>query len=54
MSKFEEAVNRMFSRVFVCRNCKSKLRTDMQKILKKEVTCRKCGCKAFRPVKKTK
>jgi hypothetical protein len=51
MARFEESANRMFYRVFVCRNCKTKLRTDMARILQKKVACRVCGGKTFRPIK---
>jgi len=51
MAKFKEAMQRMFGRVFVCKNCKSKIRTDMSRILLKKVSCRSCGGKNFRPIK---
>ena len=52
MAKIHEAQNRLFKNVFVCKNCKSKVKADVQKILKGKVLCRKCGKKAFRPLKK--
>jgi len=51
MAKFKEAANRMFSRVFVCKNCKTKKKTDMYRILLKSVSCKVCGSKQFRPIK---
>lgn len=54
MSKFEEAINRMFNRVFICRNCKAKLRTDRVKIVNGEAICKKCGSRNFRPIKSKK
>ena len=54
MSKFPEAMRRMFGNVFVCRRCKTKMRSSMLKVLKKEVTCRKCGGRSFRAIKKSK
>lgn len=43
---------RLYNRVFVCRVCKSKLRTDSVKIKLGEVKCRKCGSRALRPKKR--
>lgn len=52
MAKIAEATNRLFKNIFVCKNCQSKMRADAQKILKGKVRCRKCGKKAFRPIKR--
>ena len=52
MGKIPEAQNRLFKNVFVCKNCKSKIKSSPQKILEKKVKCRKCAKKAFRPLKK--
>jgi len=52
MAKIPEASARMFKNVFVCKNCRNKLRSSPQKILNGKVKCRKCGKKAFRPLKK--
>jgi len=54
MAKFAEAINRMFGRVFVCRNCKTKIKTDMQKVIAGEARCKKCGGKTFRPIKRSR
>lgn len=54
MAKFEATANRIFNRVFVCRRCKTKVRVDIKKVLAKQVVCKKCGMKNFRPIKKTK
>ena len=54
MAKIPEAQNRLFKNVFVCKNCKVKMKADIQKILKGKVKCRKCGKGAFRPIKKGK
>lgn len=48
MVKIAEATRRMFHNVFVCKKCKSKLRTDRNRIKKGIVKCRKCGSKALR------
>ena len=52
MVKFPEAQKRLFGNVYVCRNCKSKMRSNPQKINLGKQKCRKCGKKAFRPIKK--
>lgn len=51
MVKIPEAQHRLFDNVFVCRKCKTKMRTQNIRVMKKEVKCRKCGCKALRPKK---
>ena len=51
-TKIQEATNRMFKNVFVCKSCHTKKRADPQKILKGKVKCRKCKKTAFRTVKK--
>ncbi|MBL7169511.1 MAG: 50S ribosomal protein L40e [Candidatus Aenigmarchaeota archaeon] len=51
---FPEAMNRLFSRVFVCRKCKSKIRTDYSRVRDGKVKCRKCGSKQLRPKRKEK
>lgn len=52
MAKFEEAANRYLKNMFVCRNCKTKRRAPMLKVLAGKITCRKCSSKALRPVRK--
>ena len=52
MAKIAEANARIFKNVFVCKACQSKMKTTPQKILDGKVKCRKCGKKAFRPLKK--
>ncbi|HJX50909.1 MAG TPA: 50S ribosomal protein L40e [Candidatus Nanoarchaeia archaeon] len=52
MAKIPEAQNRLFRNVFICKRCNSKIRSDPLKILLGKVKCRKCGYKAFRPIKK--
>ena len=54
MVKFPEAEARLYKNIFVCKKCKSKQRASMQKILQGKVTCRSCGAKAFRAIKKAK
>jgi len=52
MAKILEAQNRLFKNVYVCKKCHAKIRAEPQKILKEKVKCRKCGKRAFRPLKK--
>lgn len=52
MAKIPEAQNRIFKNIFVCKKCRTKIRSDSQKILKGKVKCRKCKKNAFRPLKK--
>lgn len=52
MAKFQEATKRLFSNIYVCRSCKSKIRADPAKVMKGAVRCRKCFSRALRPVKK--
>ncbi len=49
---FPEAVSRIFTRVFVCRVCKSKIRADPAKVRLGKVKCRKCKLKSLRPKKR--
>jgi ribosomal protein L40E len=49
---FPEAVARLYSRVFVCKVCKSKIRADPAKVKAGKVKCRRCGSKALRPKKR--
>ncbi len=53
MVKFPEAQVRLFGNVYVCRNCKTKIRSTPQKINLRKQKCRNCGKKVFRPIKKT-
>jgi len=54
MARFDEAVARLFNRVYVCKKCKSKKRIDIRKVIQKKALCKKCGSKYFRPIKKTR
>ena len=51
-TKIHEAQDRLFKNMFVCKRCKTKMRSDPQKILKGKVKCRKCGRSQFRVLKK--
>lgn len=52
MAKIPEAQARLFKNVVVCKNCKTKRKAEPLKILGGRVKCRKCGKRAFRPVRK--
>jgi len=52
MVKFPEAEARIFRNMFVCRKCKTKIRASSMKVRLGKVSCRKCGSKALRSVKK--
>ncbi|MFZ5955136.1 MAG: hypothetical protein ACOYT4_01820 [Nanoarchaeota archaeon] len=51
-AKLPAALNRMFKNVFVCKNCKHRIKVEPLKILNGKVRCRKCKQKDFRIVKK--
>ena len=52
MVKFPEANARLHKDMFVCRKCKRKMRTNNMKVLQGKISCRKCGSKALRVVRK--
>ncbi|MBI4149333.1 hypothetical protein HY491_02715 [Candidatus Woesearchaeota archaeon] len=52
MAKFPESEARRYRNMFVCRVCKSKIRTTMMRVIAKKVSCRKCGSKALRQIRK--
>ena len=52
MVKFAEAEVRKFRNVFVCRKCKTKIKSPNIKIIQGKVSCRRCGSRAFKAVRK--
>ncbi len=52
MAKFPEAEARIFRNMFVCRKCKTKIRANPMKVFAGKISCRKCGSKALRAVRK--
>jgi ribosomal protein L40E len=52
MVKFAEANARLYKNIFICRRCKSKIRTSMMRVLAGKVKCRKCNYAFVRPVRK--
>lgn len=53
-TKFVEAENRLFKNVYVCRKCKSAIRTNYAQVKYGIAKCRKCKSKALRPKRKVK
>ncbi len=52
--KIPEAEARLFTRVFICRKCKAKIKADSPKIRAKKILCRKCGSRDFKAKTKEK
>lgn len=52
MVKFPEADARLFKNKFVCRTCKSVIRSPSRKVADKQVKCRNCQNKDFKPKRK--
>jgi len=52
MVKFPEANARLFYNIFVCKKCKTKMRSRPIKVIQKKLVCRNCGGKNFRVVRK--
>ena len=52
MVKFEEAHARIMKNIFVCRNCKAKIRVPSLKVSQGKAKCRNCDGKKLRPKRK--
>lgn len=52
MAKLPAAQARIFKNIFICKNCKAKIRSDPLKILQGKIRCRKCKDNCFRPIRK--
>jgi len=52
MVKFPEATARIIHNIYVCRKCKTKIRSTPLKVLSKKAKCRKCGGRALRAIRK--
>lgn len=50
--RIPEAEARLFSRVFICMRCGSRMRADLMKVKAGKIKCRKCRHKALRPISK--
>ena len=53
-TKIPAAQKRMFKNIFVCKRCSQKMRSDPLRIVQKQISCRRCGGRAFRAVKTKK
>ncbi|MCX8159034.1 MAG: hypothetical protein N3D20_01955 [Candidatus Pacearchaeota archaeon] len=51
-AKIPIAQTRMFSNVFICRDCNKKIRTQTIRILSGKIKCPRCAGKTFRPIRK--
>lgn len=52
MAKIPAAQARLFKNIFVCKECKSKIRTDPLRVISGKVRCRKCKSNRLRPIRK--
>ncbi|MAF99288.1 MAG: 50S ribosomal protein L40e [Nanoarchaeota archaeon] len=52
MVKFDEAQERMFKNIFVCKQCKAKVRVSSLKVSQGKANCRKCKSQKLRPKRK--
>lgn len=50
--RIPEVDERLFNRVFICMNCGSKNKADLQKVKQKKIRCRNCKSKDLRPIHK--
>lgn len=51
-TKLPVAQKRLFSNVFVCRDCNKKIRTQAVRVIARKIKCVRCGGHTFRPVRK--
>ena len=52
MAKIAAAQGRLFKNIFVCKNCKAKIRAEPIRVIGRKVKCRKCHSYALRPIRK--
>lgn len=52
MAKFAEAEARLFKNVFVCKDCKTKLKAPVLSVKEGKVKCRNCKSRSLRTVRK--
>ena len=52
MAKIPAAQARLFKNMFVCKECKNKIRAEPIRVINGKVHCRKCKSKALRPIRK--
>jgi len=51
-TKIPIAQTRMFSGVFICKDCNKKIRTQTVRVITGKVKCPRCAGRAFRPIRK--
>lgn len=52
MAKLAAAQARLFKNIFVCKECKAKIRTEPIRVINGKVRCRKCKSNKLRPIRK--
>lgn len=52
MAKIAAAQARLFKNIFVCKECKSKIRAEPIRVINGKVKCRKCKSSRLRPIRK--
>jgi ribosomal protein L40E len=52
MGKFPEAAARLFKNKFVCKECKSVIKSENTKVIAGKTVCRRCNSKKLRPKRK--
>lgn len=52
MAKFPEAEARILKNKYVCKRCKSVIRSDALKVNKQEVSCKRCSSRSLRVKRK--
>lgn len=52
MAKIVDADTRIFNNVYVCKDCKHKMKAQPLKVLAKKVKCRNCNGYSLRPKRK--
>lgn len=52
MAKFPEAETRMFKNKFACKSCKTVNKANNLKVIARKVSCKKCGSKDLRPLRR--
>jgi len=51
-TKIPAAQQRLFKNTFICKNCKSRIKTDPKKVADGSAKCRKCKGNKFRQIRK--
>ena len=51
-TKLPAAQNRLFKKMFICKNCNQKMKLEPTKLLSGKASCRKCKGRDFRTIRK--